>query len=62
MWTNNFLVFFLTVNVMAKVLIVYYDPWPVYYFSALRPESGNFVSRSGREVGAFRPEGRKFIL
>ena len=32
-----------------------------YFFCSTAPESGNFVSRSGREVGAFRPEGRKIV-
>ena len=31
----------------------------IYYFCSTAPESGNFVSRSSREVGPFWPEGRK---
>ena len=36
---------------LAKVFIL--------FFSSTAPESGNFISRNGREVGAFRPEGGK---
>ena len=34
----------------------------ILFFCSTTPESGNFFSRSGREVGAFWPEGRKHIL
>ena len=30
----------------------------ILFFCSTVPESGNFVSRSGQKVGAFRPEGR----
>ena len=33
----------------------------ILFFCSTAPESGNFVSHSGREVGAFRPEGRKKV-
>ena len=31
----------------------------ILFFCSTAPESGNFVSRSGQKVGAFRPEDRK---
>ena len=34
----------------------------ILFFCSTAPESGNFVSRSGQKVGAFRPEGRKSNL
>ena len=34
----------------------------ILFFYSTVPESGNFVSRSGREVGAFRTEGRKSLF
>ena len=38
------------------------DKVSILFFCSTAPESGNFVSRSGREVGAFRPEGRKYFF